>query len=259
MKSGTSSLYRTLVQHPEICACVKKEPEFFSVHQTYGVEADSYEDLWPDYDFNVHRYCLEASTGYTKPAEEDVPARIRDYGLDPKFIYIVRNPIDRIVSHLNFHRINFGIEGEDFTDPHLIDQSRYGEQIEQYLRIFPERDRYCIIDFSALKESLERTAQKAFRFLDLEDTVAVTEKMHNVTSSKTNLEYKLERYGIKSKIRRLFPSTFRSHIRVAAKKFLKPAKRRISDSDRAHIRDELYADMRRFQEMTGFDVSRWNF
>src|SRR5262249_47769756 len=96
MKSGTSSLYHYLTQHPEICACVKKEPEFFSAHQLHRYQnVSDYQDLWT---FNpaVHRLALEASTGYTKyPEEIDVPRKIHDYGLRPKFIYLVRNPFER--------------------------------------------------------------------------------------------------------------------------------------------------------------------
>jgi len=101
MKSGTSSLYEYLVQHPQICACSVKEPEFFSDHQDHAVGAASYESLW-DIAPNRHMWCLEGSTGYTKyPEEPSVPQNMHSYGLDPTFIYILRHPIDRIESDYN--------------------------------------------------------------------------------------------------------------------------------------------------------------
>ena len=99
MKCGTSSLYSYLAQHPEICPAASKEPEFFSENQGHGVKVEKYEDLW-NFGMSVHRYALEASTGYTKyPMEPNVAKNIRDYGIKPKFIYVIRNPFDRIQSH----------------------------------------------------------------------------------------------------------------------------------------------------------------
>lgn len=48
---------------------------------------------------------MEASTGYAKyPKRKNVPQRMFDLGIKPKFIYIVRNPIDRINSEINYWR-----------------------------------------------------------------------------------------------------------------------------------------------------------
>jgi len=65
MKCGTSSLYSYLLDHPQICPPIVKEPEFFSENQAHGVQVDNYSDLW-SFDDTVHKYALEASTGYTK-------------------------------------------------------------------------------------------------------------------------------------------------------------------------------------------------
>lgn len=106
MKSGTSTLFEMLSQHPAICPSCVKEPEFFSSHQGHGADVEDYESLF-DYDSLRHTMCLEASTGYSKyPSEIDVPKRIKEYGLNPVFIYSVRNPFDRVESEYNFAYIN---------------------------------------------------------------------------------------------------------------------------------------------------------
>ena len=72
MKCGTSSLYTYLEGHPEICPAVGKEPEFFSENQAITLQVDNYSDLW-SFNESVHKYALEASTGYTKyPTEPNV-------------------------------------------------------------------------------------------------------------------------------------------------------------------------------------------
>jgi len=100
MKCGTSSLYSDFAKHPDDLPCITKEPEFFSEHQKHCYNGvTNYEDLW-NFDPGVHRFALEVSTGYTKyPEELNVPKKIYNCGLRPKFIYLVRNPFDRIRSH----------------------------------------------------------------------------------------------------------------------------------------------------------------
>src|SRR5688572_4882156 len=87
MKSGTSSFYHYLIQHPQICPAKMKEPMFFTDYQLQKVSIDNYSDLW-DFDSEKHKIALEASTGYTKyPFEPDVPRKISEYGIRPKMIY----------------------------------------------------------------------------------------------------------------------------------------------------------------------------
>ena len=101
-KSGTSSLFRYLSEHPAVCPSVTKEPEYFSEHQMHPRPVRRYEDLWPDFDPAVHRYALEGSTGYTKwPVENGVAERMRAYGIRPRLVYLVRDPVERIESHVD--------------------------------------------------------------------------------------------------------------------------------------------------------------
>src|SRR5262245_54570161 len=105
MKSGTSSLFKYLQAHPEICAARIKEPEFFSESRPHKQNLARYEDIW-DYDPRTHKYVLEASTGYTAyPMEQNVPENIVKYGIRPKFIYLMRDPFERIESDMRFRAI----------------------------------------------------------------------------------------------------------------------------------------------------------
>lgn len=260
MKAATTTLYQALIQHPHICACVTKEPEFFSEHQGHKVDANRYFELWPDFDPTIHTRCLEGSTGYTKyPHEQGVPERIRDYGLDPKFIYIVRNPFSRIESHLNFRRIRFNTLDEKFTDSYFVDLSRYGLQITQYLKVFPNQERYWIVDFDQILQDQQSVVRDGYRFMGVDDAVDIQTKQANRTHDTSMLEVPLRRLGVRRAARKLFPESARRPIRTLLRRWTPNAKQRMTDADRARIHDMLHEDMQRFRRLTGLDVSGWGF
>ena len=143
MKCGTTTLYDHLIKHPEIAEGIAKEPEFFSINMGGNPELKKgkYIDKFL-IDGGKHRFTLDASTGYTKyPAEEGVPGRIKEYGIDPYFVYIVRNPLERIKSHYNFMKRDV-LWNEKIDSPHLINTSSYYMQLEQYTKHFSKEKSY---------------------------------------------------------------------------------------------------------------------
>ncbi|TAD75960.1 MAG: hypothetical protein EA001_12995 [Oscillatoriales cyanobacterium] len=219
MKAGTTSLFRYLQDHPEICPASIKEAEFFSRHQEHKAALNHYSDLW-DFKPEVHKYALEASTGYSKyPMEMSVPQAIFEYGLQPKFIYVVRNPFDRIESHLNF------ISPWDETKRkviyrHAIRVSQYMTQLERYFAYF-SRDQFLILDFDQLCHDPASLLKQIYDFLEISDHYfPETYTIENITPTK---------------------------------------KRRLSVMERAMISDTLKLDMYRFQKHYGFDIQKWGF
>lgn len=266
MKSGTSSVFNYLKTHPEICPAVVKEPEFFSENQPHGFKTDNFHDLWPAYDPTVHKYVLEASTGYTKyPEEPNVPRKIFESGIRPKFIYIVRNPFDRIVSHYNFvtqknWKYNtLPAPGLRITDSHFVSLSNYFLQLKQFRRYFPP-EQILILDFDELQKDPSCVLQKIYEFLNVTPgyfhekyevrnptKIIGTDLERRLKQSKTgiflrNLPRPLKKTGIKL-FRNLFP----------------PVKRELTDTERACIHNELKENMARFHHMYGFDVRKWGF
>lgn len=177
MKSGTTSLFRILSQHPAVCPSREKEPEFFSDDSNYAKGLQWYLDLW-DWDPECHRVCLEASTGYTKfPQRPNVPeriARLKDRNF--RFVYVVRNPFERIESHVR-HGLYAGWTGS--LDEGLrskdgvIDITRYAAQLDEYLKLFP-RDSILLLTFDEFTRDPETVLRKICRHIGIDENFEFT-------------------------------------------------------------------------------------
>jgi hypothetical protein len=169
MKSATSTLFSILSEHPQICPSNVKEPEYFSRNQGHGTEHERYEENF-EYDPSKHEKCLEASTGYTKfPEEVGVPKRMKEYGIEPLFIYSVRDPLDRIESEYNSSHI-YGDEWarEKMLDLGIVHKSLYYMQLREYLKNYPDKGKYKIVRFENVIYEPKSTSKKLFEWMGLE-------------------------------------------------------------------------------------------
>ena len=257
MKCGTSSLYSYLEGHPEICPAVGKEPEFFSENQAITLQVDNYSDLW-SFNDSVHKYALEASTGYTKyPTEPNVPKKMYNYGIRPRFIYIIRNPFDRITSHYNF-RIWDETWRLNIVDPHLINISNYFLQLEQYRKYFPLED-ILILDFDDLRNNPRSLLQRIYQFLDLSpgyfpDDYKVENPTPIITKFEKNLRI-LKLYFLVNCI----PNSIKKFGKKMLVRTFPPKKRILTDVEKEFVYNELKQDMAHLHHIYGIDVSKWGF
>lgn len=104
-KAGTTSLAAILSRHPDVFMSDPKEIRFFSNHNWHK-GLTWYESFFTKATSNAA--IGEASPAYTwAPQSKEVPIRIYRCLGDIKYIYILRNPIERTISHLRhaiFHR-----------------------------------------------------------------------------------------------------------------------------------------------------------
>jgi hypothetical protein len=258
MKCGTTSLYSYLRDHPEICPAKVKEPEFFSQNQGHGLQIDSYNDLW-SFDDSIHKYALEASTGYTKyPLELNVPKNIFSYGIRPKFIYIIRNPFDRIPSHFNFmQKKEAWILG--INDRHLISTSNYFLQLEQYRKYFP-LENILILDFDQLRDNPTLLLQKIYDFLDLSYGYFPKEyKVKNPTQIKSKFEKNLSKLKFSASFLGYVPKPLKQLGKDLLRRVSPPEKRILTPLEKEFVYNELKEDMVNLHHIYGFNVCKWGF
>jgi hypothetical protein len=155
MKSGTTYLSRLLAAHPAIFVSSPKEPCRFVDPKVLCEEW-----AWPyeqGYCRSEERYLslfsaagdatilCEASTVYSQvPLYTGVPQRILAFNPNARFVYIMRDPIERAISHY-WHRVRGWGERREMlcairNDAHYRDVSHYARQLQVYLQhVGPER------------------------------------------------------------------------------------------------------------------------
>jgi hypothetical protein len=186
-KAGTTTLAALLGQHPDIFMSDPKEPMFFS-HHNWDKGLSWYESLFDSAD--GYTAVGEASPGYTwAPMDTKPPKRINECLGDIKYIYILRHPIERMISqyrHAIFWRwipdkTSFGEALEKVQA--IVNCSRYYYQIEQYLP-YTLKNRWHIILLEDLIQNPDVVQKTIFKFLGVRQQIAIQLPAKNVTILK---------------------------------------------------------------------------
>lgn len=169
MKAGTNTLHRLLDAHPDIFMSKKpKEPSWF-VGSNSGKSEDWYLGLFSA--AGEVRYVGEASTDYTRgPRLKGAPEKITSYAPDARILYIMRDPLDRALSHY-WWDVQYSAEGRSFKDAasrsrEILDVGHYAMQLAPYLDTFG-RDRVHVVTLEALTANAPATLAALWGFLDL--------------------------------------------------------------------------------------------
>ena len=186
MKCGTTSLHHYLDAHPQICGSDPKEPDFF-------LRRNEKDLAWYKQCFQEPAQAYgEASTNYTKyPAFQGVPERMHRVLPDLKLLYLVRDPIERAVSHYAHNRAA-GRESRSVDeafrpvdDNHYLQTSCYHFQLSQYLEHY-SKERVLVIESERLRADRGQVLREIFSFLGVDTAVEAPafEKEYHTTSGK---------------------------------------------------------------------------
>ena len=141
-KCGSTSLHYYLNQHPDITMSAWKELQFFADPAVWDRGLDWYASNFE----NDAKLTGEASPQYTwMPFADGTARRMHETIPNARLIYIVRDPISRILSqyndylHQSWEETDIdGIIASFSKRPNLyVETSRYYYQIEEYLKYFP--------------------------------------------------------------------------------------------------------------------------
>ena len=257
MKAGTTSLFDQLSSFPQVSPCCVKEPEFFSEHQRNRINTENYEALWANENTNI-RIRLEASAGYSKfPREQDLPQRIKAYPLNPKFIYIVREPVGRIISHMNYMSKSPDWDLENEWE-HMIELSSYHMQLEQF-RLSFSREQIYVIKFDDLIQAPSDTLRGCCEFLGIDCHKDTSSFVHsNKAEEKSSLLWRLERTAFHKYGRRL-SSGQKDLVKRMLKTLSQDKRVDLNTEQRRALTTRLAPEMLRLQEDYGVNISGWGY
>ena len=185
MKAGTTTLYDDLNRHPDIFMPPEKEPEDLIYDRVLTDEGLATYKRKFSAEFKL---LGEASTAYTKWPDYEAASRARSVlGPDIKIIYIVRNPIERMISH---YKHEFGMGREKRTLSQALSQddkyrnySRYSWQLEKWKEHFP-KERIMTIYFEEYTRGRQCGLDKVCEFLDVDSIEVVPNVVRNASDGK---------------------------------------------------------------------------
>lgn len=172
MKSGTTTLHEYLDSHPQIAMSQIKEPGYFVEELAHGQGEDWYLNLFEQ--DGTFRYRGESSTHYTKlPLYQGVAERLFRFNPDARLIYIMRNPIERLVSHY-WHNVRDPVYGRERRSLLQAVRKRqdylafgdYAMQLEPYVNLFG-RDALYALTFEELIQDPQRELDRLYGWLGL--------------------------------------------------------------------------------------------
>ncbi len=267
-RSGTTSLFQYLDPHPEVFMSQVKELNFFSNEKYWNKGFKWYESQFTGADKRTLAIG-EASTSYTKaPFTEDVVKRIHDYNPDMKLIYVVRDPIDRYISHY-MKRVQTGIETRTFdqTVENLESeacawQGRYHYQIGKYLERFP-RSSIMVKSMDELKKNPEPVITDISNFLSITPNVEIAglDRVHNAThkvARKTPLGFKIVHFYRHHIEQKQIPFIFKKFIThlgdIGGQQISKPV---LTEAQFKKFHEFFKEDTDRLAADFNIDVSKW--
>jgi len=221
-KSGTSSLFYYLNQHPQLLPSNKKEVHFFDGGLNHNTNNFKKGLVWYRAHFPLKRVIsnrdrtFEASPLYIfNPL---VPKRIFDLVPKVKLIAILRNPTERAISHY-FHEKRAGRESLPIMEALLEEEKRlksvianeeyksdifihysyksrglYKEQIERFLNYFPW-GQILILSSEEFFSEPEKTLRQVFEFVGVDREFKVKDlKPRNMGTNKSEVNPDVYRY-----------------------------------------------------------------
>ena len=188
-KSGTTSLYANLIEHPNILPSSKKEISYFQFMQDTRISF--YKEHFP---LKKKNYISgEASASYLP--HKFIPKRVHDLIPEVKLIVILRDPVERAYSSF-FHKLRLGeqitdnfedainsefkrMEFEKNEPEFIIDNLNYDHpsfsylkhglyamHLENWYRYF-DTNQILILDTKEFQKFPDQILQKTFNFLNI--------------------------------------------------------------------------------------------
>ncbi|ALO15766.1 Sulfotransferase domain protein [Salinivirga cyanobacteriivorans] len=290
-KAGTTSIYRHLKEHPDIYMPNHKEPLYFisDIYNEFNVKdpgykairnkmvqtREAYEKL-----FNMGQafsWRGEATASYLYYSKDAIPKIKETLGGDIRIIIVLREPVDKVISHYKFYRGN-GFEKYSFEKALLKEEERinnrfnpffhytkqgfYYEKVKSFVDSF-EHTYVCL--YEDLKKNPEQFYKELYAFLDLKP-------IENIHTSKVYNPSRLHKSFYLFKIYKFFATktvSFRkkylgfinwSKVRSIVFKINNKKRLVVPEYLKDSLRQKFHKDVLKLDELLSLDIKRkWRY
>ena len=284
-KSGTTALYHSLKQHPQIYMSPVKEPHFFD-HEG-GVPECGGPFRRPPVrivtDLNEYLALFDGVTHETAIGEASMSnfhskacARIQHYLPDGKFVCVLRQPVDQAYSQF-VHTRRDGVEPlREFHEAYRASTMRrrenwwrlliyetngfYVERLRDWFARF-QREQIRIYLYDDWRSDPLSMMQDIFRFLNVDASfVPDMSVRHNVGYLPRShaLQTFIKRPNrVKTLLKPFWPIALRSRLASAVQEVNQVKPRPLDPELRRKLTDEHREEILKLQELIGRDLSHW--
>jgi hypothetical protein len=271
-KAGTTSLHHYLDLHPQVWMAApsdmpEKEMRFFW-RDDWRDRLEWYEAHF-ETDLPVRGEATPAYSAY--PFHRHVPERMHELVPDAKLIYIVRDPIERIVSHWVQRRadgdpatVTRYLDELDRPDNPIVCPSRYWTQISQYLTYY-DPTQLMVVDQHDLLTRRREVLRGIFAFIGVDDSfdTSAFDEQRNTRADKFGPKRLTMRLWdpVLWPLSRAVPAPVRARVRAPARRVLFGPVREsvaLTPEMRAGLETMLRPEVDALREFTGKSFSSWS-
>ncbi len=275
-KCGTTSLHSLLGEFGNFDCGKNKEPHYFSATQLlknsyyFDVNISStLEEYHKNYtkktEFNADKHAIDFSPSYL--ANTHAAEKIKSYNPNAKIVIILRNPVERSISHYLMDKNLIGFNEDlitllekpsQFKDRYYyeyIENSLYYRNIEKYFEAFDNKQIHIEI-FEELFPLTRTSTKKLLQFLGINKVINVENINVNSFDLLSSPAYqKLRRYPKLLSLFRKIPDGLKDNIKNLVKK--KNVTKPDMSDERKYLTDTLLNDYRLLEKKYNIAVSRY--
>lgn len=266
-KTGSTSLYHYLRQHPDVFMCSPKEPNFFSekgpVHTL-----EEYEALFEG--VKSERAIGEASVGYIN--SEQACSRIKETLPRVRLLAMLRDPANRAYSHYNMLVRAGAVSGKPYEEVLLaakrtgnftntgIPTSHYASSLKRYFDAFG-REQLRIYLYRDFKRDPQLVLRDIFDYLEVDPSFEtnITFSYNKTYVPKNNHLHKLliKKNPARTLAKLILPTFMLGTLKRNLLHINTTPSQSMSPEARALAIEILLDDIRRTEDLLKVDLSAW--
>lgn len=240
-----------------------KEVDYFVAENNYERGVSWYESQFQG-EFKKYG---EASPNYSKAHYfKGVPHRMHELLPYVKLIYLVRDPIERIISHYT-HNYSEGREHrsikevlQNLQNNHYLMCSKYYWQLDQYLSCYPA-DQILVMPSYILKDERRRALERIFGFIGVDKAFyspSYGEQKHE--TSQKRRKGRLSRFMLESPVIKTLKQYIPDSIKDPVKQLTRPpvTKPTLPAALRNKLAEYLRPDIDQLRTFSGYSFERWD-